>query len=357
MRGNRKLKFLDRTVGYFLLLVIRLFHKRRARPKVQTITFFIPAAIGDSLLIGLIAEDLKRKNPLLKLYLVGSKESTMVAPFFQAYDEVHAISVGEFWRTLRKIRCLNSSVLLDFSQWSKISAIYAALAPGYRVGFKTPGFWRSFCYDQTVNHSASVHEFINFRNLVSKGLGVELPEIPHFIGEKEICKPQVVLHMMPSGERSHLKLWPEKNWFHLIKFFTQSGRHVFLTGSKEDRPKLEAFLSECQLLSNELVHITAGQSSLSDTKKLIAESELIISVNTGVMHLASLMNKNVISLNGPTNSQRWGGLGENTINIQSRLPCSPCLNLGFEYGSNANDCMKAITVDEVIERVKGFGIQ
>jgi ADP-heptose:LPS heptosyltransferase len=354
MRGNRKLKFIDRTVGYVILLALRVFKKPHLIENPKSIVFFVPAAIGDALLVGLIAEDLKRLRPDTKIYFLGSQESMMVAPFFnQTYHSVSKLDVKDFFGSVNIIRNLHVDAFIDFGQWSKISAIYSFFSNGMRIGFRTKGFWRSFCYDVSVDHSNSVHEFSNFRDLVAKSLRIDLSEAPHFLMESTTTNSKkIVVHMMPSGERSHLKMWPDRNWFQVIRYLTQEGYDVNITGSKADREPMEKFLKEFQLVDSPLVHLRAGNLSLSQTKDLISESKLIISVNTGIMHLASLMNKNVISLNGPTNAKRWGGLGKNTINIQSSLPCSPCLNLGFEYASNANDCMREISVDEVVEKIR-----
>lgn len=79
----------------------------------------------------------------------------------------------------------------------------------------------------------------------------------------------------------------------------------------------------------------------------------MLSVNTGTLHLAAAVGANLVSINGPTDINRWGPLCEHAINIKSSLHCSPCLNLGFEYKCKENNvpegyCMKKVDLDEVV---------
>jgi heptosyltransferase-3 len=80
----------------------------------------------------------------------------------------------------------------------------------------------------------------------------------------------------------------------------------------------------------------------------------MVSVNTGIMHLAAAMNVPLVALHGPTSARRWGPLGPHTVALES--PCQGCgyLDLGFEYKRQPRDCMNAISyrmVREACDRV------
>ena len=158
--------------------------------------------------------------------------------------------------------------------------------------------------------------------------------------------------MFPGGYKSHLKEWPQEYWIKIINFLTKRGFHINLTGTLKDRKKALKIYNSCK--RKNYITISAGMLSLKETTLLLKRSKLVISVNTGIMHIAAALNCNLIALHGPTSSKRWGPLNKNAISIQSPIKCSPCLNLGFEYKCNKNKCMQAISPEIVINSIKYF---
>ena len=196
-----------------------------------------------------------------------------------------------------------------------------------------------------IPHRSDVHEIDNYRSLLEViGItGKNQPELPVEPSQK---KKVVVVHMFPGGVKSYLKEWPFEYWIKVIDYITDRGYRVLLTGGKSDRERALELKKRCQ--HGELIEVGAGELSLKDTIKRLSESTLLVTVNTGIMHIASAIGLNLIALHGPTSVKRWGPLNKNAISIQSPLSCSPCLNLGFEYGCNENKCMRAINADYVI---------
>jgi ADP-heptose:LPS heptosyltransferase len=74
----------------------------------------------------------------------------------------------------------------------------------------------------------------------------------------------------------------------------------------------------------------------------------VVAVNTGVMHLAALLDAPVVALHGPTSRRRWGPLGNRSIALAPPGD-SDCefLDLGFEYPRGKVTCMERIAVDDV----------
>jgi ADP-heptose:LPS heptosyltransferase len=147
-----------------------------------------------------------------------------------------------------------------------------------------------------------------------------------------------------------LKEWPDEYWIKLINYLTQQNMMIFLTGAAVDFPRASTIQKQC--FNEQAIQVVAGKYSLLETVKLLASCTLVISIDTGIMHIASALDCNLISLHGPTIACRWGPLTKNAIAINSNLACSPCLNLGFEHGCDNNKCMKSITVDKIIGSVK-----
>jgi ADP-heptose:LPS heptosyltransferase len=80
---------------------------------------------------------------------------------------------------------------------------------------------------------------------------------------------------------------------------------------------------------------------------VLAACEFVVSVNTGVMHLAALVGARTVSLEGPVPVRRWGPVGARVRSVESALPNCGYLHLGFEYAGQRSDCMDGVSVDAV----------
>jgi ADP-heptose:LPS heptosyltransferase len=76
---------------------------------------------------------------------------------------------------------------------------------------------------------------------------------------------------------------------------------------------------------------------------LLSLADLMITTDTGPMHVASAMKTPVVAIFGPTAPWRTGPYGNGHAVIKSSVACSPC----FKKKCNTKECMAEITVDNV----------
>jgi ADP-heptose:LPS heptosyltransferase len=95
-----------------------------------------------------------------------------------------------------------------------------------------------------------------------------------------------------------------------------------------------------------------GNDRFISLSHLLKRARIVVSVNTGVMHLAAALGAPTISINGPTDNRRWGPVGKWVEGISA--PGAGCgfLHLGFEFDGHPTDCMERITVDQVRSAVE-----
>ena len=358
-RNNQFLKKLDFWVGIPLLYCLSKFNRRLAsKPeKINTIGIFAFAAIGDSILSSCLLPSLRERYPQAKITIFASSANAAIYPVLSGYDELVVLPVTKPLKALRLLSTFSLDILIDTSQWPKLSALYSLFINAkFKIGFRTPSQYRHFGYDAVVDHSDAIHEIENFRNLL-KPLGIICQGNPPFNLEKiagqkldlvdlEQHKPYIVLHPWASGTRSELRQWPVDSWVELAKSILSENYKLIITGSPQndaDAMKLASMIG-----SENKVCVVAGKLSLLETAKVILGAKAVVSVNTGIAHLADQLTVPTIVLNGPTNSKRWGLVNSSSRNIDiSKQNGGGFLNLGFEYPSNAQYTMDQITVSEV----------
>ena len=354
-RGDGRLRTLDRTAGVALLAAAGALKRRRTLPvEIRRIGILKSTGIGDMILLTGVARDVAAAYPDATVFLIAGRDNAEVARLVEGV-EVVTVPIDEPLETIRRLRELELDVLLDFGQWARVEAICSFLSGArFTVGFETPGQRRHYCYDSAVRHSGDVHELENYRRLAER-LGVESRSVPKLgdprsNGRPPAAQPFVVFHLWPGGYRSELKEWPLESWRELAARLVDRGYSIVLTGAAADAERTERFVRLCGDLEGH-VENAAGRYAFPELVELLRRASCVVSVNTGVMHLAAASGAPTVSLNGPTSEARWGPVGERARSVNADLPGCGYLNLGFEYDRGRTDCMRAISVDRVADAV------
>ena len=352
MRGSYLLRTLDRVIGIPIVFLLGLLKSDRSLEnsgpplEPKRIAVLLSAAIGDSVLFLSVVTDIRRHFP-------NASVTVFVGPsnreFVQAYYDVKVIPL---WilnpihsvYTILKSGC--HDVWIDTGQWQRISSVYSFFARAkWKIGFRTLGQGRHFVFDTVVSHLSKVHELDNFRSLV-RPLGITSFSNPVLPKSRSSEVGKVVIHAFAGGSKPYLKEWPEVYWIELINGLLQLGKHIVLTGVSSDQVRAGRIAQ--RTTKPYAVQVLAGKLKLTETVDELSSAETVVSVNTGVMHLAAALGVRTIGIHGPTSVIRWGPMGQNGIGVQSPRICSPCLNLGFDYGCPRNNCMQDLTVTEVL---------
>jgi len=356
IRGNPRLKLIDRTVGIPLLRAVSLIGKHPpAEPSsLGRVGLLKTAAIGDTLLMSGPIDDLRRALPNADLVLITGEDNAPVGELLGSRVDRHiTISPRHPVAALRAVRRERFDALLDFGSWPRFDALLTTLSGArVRAGFATPRQSRHHGYDVVVQHSSDVHEIDNYRALVA-AFGATNHVPPRIALRSALptdrfpSSPFVVFHPWSGGYNGHLKEWSPSRWVELGIKLHERGWTVVITGAANefDRARvIESALGGFGVLA----YNVAGQYTLVELADFLAASEAVITVNTGVMHLAAMIGAVTVSLEGPTPVHRWGPIGPRVASVTSPLPDCGFLNLGFEYRHNRVDCMDRIIPDDVV---------
>jgi heptosyltransferase I len=356
-RGNLLLKVIDRYVGIPVLFALGLLRNRKNCGRsisFRNVAFLQTAAIGDTVLSSALVSDLKSSVSDARVTFFTGASNYEIARLIPDVDRVVKLPIKNPREAIKLIRNEGKfDIWIDCGPWPRLNAIYSLFArANLKVGFQTKNQFRHFGYDVVVQHSSLRHEIDNYRALV-KAIGVPvtagLPALT--IREENKKSKEIAIHMFPGGSRSYLKEWPDSNWSELIGRLAQDGFDIILTGSAVNRER--AVVVRDSVHAKDRVTVVAG-ADLRTATQMLASSRLVISVDTGVMHIASALGCDLIALHGPTSPSRWGPLNRNAASLSAGKNCSPCLNLGFESRCTEPQCMKEISVDTVYSEVKKF---
>jgi heptosyltransferase-2 len=129
--------------------------------------------------------------------------------------------------------------------------------------------------------------------------------------------PYVVL--APGAEFGTAKQWPVEHYAALARRLGAAGRRVIVAGLPQDRPLGETILSGVPGARN-----LCGETTLPQLVALLARARLVVSNDSGAMHVAAALGRPQIALFGSTNPVWTAPLNENAKLIYRAEPCSPC---------------------------------
>jgi heptosyltransferase I len=350
-RGNQILRFLDFYLGIPLIWTLGKFKKRkRNKPDtVNHIGILATAAIGDTVLMSAVLQDVRERYPEGRLTIFAGSSNIEIVRISCPYDEAVPINTANIVSATRAIRKHGPlDIWIDFGPWPRLNALLTYMAPAkFTIGFESLKQYRHYVYDQSVPHRNNCHELDNLRRLVS-AIGVassRIPALPTY--DVMIQEDLVIVHMFPGGFKAHFKEWSTPNWVRFLNSVTERGMRVVLTGTADDRDRAERVRSLCEN-TNQIINM-AGSCSLQDVCRLLQSARLVVSVNTGIMHIAAAYQCYLIALHGPTSVTRWGPLDDHAVNLCATSPSAGCLHLGFEYDKNDSHSLDTILPEIVVD--------
>lgn len=147
--------------------------------------------------------------------------------------------------------------------------------------------------------------------------------------------------------RWETKLWDDRKFAELAKKVSENtGLIPVFVGSEGDRGALEKIKADSGAKAINL----AGLTNLDELAAVLKLSSLVVTVDSGPMHLAAAAGAKIVALFGPTAPWRTGPYGSGHTIIRKGLKCSPC----FKKKCSPVKCMDEITVDEVLAAVEGI---
>src|SRR5207247_419242 len=131
------------------------------------------------------------------------------------------------------------------------------------------------------------------------------------------------LAALAPGAAHATKRWPVAYWSALAERLRTAGYRSVVVGGPEDRGLAQ------QLVAGGAAASAAGEFSLQETGALLARSRVVVSGDTGVMHMATGVGAPVVALFGPTVEQfGFFPYRAPAVVLQRQLDCRPCSATG-----------------------------
>lgn len=318
---------------------------------VASILLIRPGGIGDAVLLIPVVHALKEKYPAAMITILAENRNSAVFALCTGVDQV--LRYDRPFELLTATRG-TYDVVIDTEQWHRLSAVVARLtrAP-LLIGYATNE--RSRLFNCRIPYSHDDYESDSFFNLVAP-LGVQSRQVAErFLEIPATAAANASKVLADLDGTNFVAIFPgasisERRWGgerlrRVAELLAAFGIQVVVVGGNEDREQGEAIVGGSGLN-------LAGRTSLSETAAIIEKSALLVSGDSGVLHIAVGLGKPTVSLFGPGRARKWAPRGGQHVVINKGLPCSPCTTYGTTPSCPINaQCMRDITVEEVFNAI------
>jgi heptosyltransferase-2 len=322
--------------------------------------------VGDTILTYPTVQQLKTLFPKSHLTILIPSYLVDLWKTFPYVDEIIPFQkkkgVGSIWEDLNlsqslKERHFDLAVILPRSFRSAFHISLARIP--IRIGYRNEG--RSLFLTHKIHRTEEVlhvHRVFYYQKLLeSLGKIENLPTPQITLREEDrrwanqvlmdlgIPEGKPLIGMNPGATYGLAKCWYPDRFGELGKRLSEKWQgRVLLFGKEEEGPIVQEIQKH---LGSKGINLT-GRTSLLQLAALLERCTLLVTNDTGTMHVAAAVGIPVVALFGSTPPHITGPLGDGHVVVKRDVDCSPCWK---RVCPTDHRCMELITVDDVEEVV------
>ena len=363
------LVFLFNLIARFLGVLLRIDHSFSKPPaRIAVCKFMGMGSIIQSLPL---LTTLKKNFPAAGIIYISTEKNKELLKLLSAADEIATVDDSNLFKLFF------STIGLLFRLWKKRIDIYidletysyfSTLITTMSCSCNRLGFYRQ---DAGVRLGVYTHMmYFNIKSPVSEaylqmarlaGCNETVNEIPKINIDDSVKKSlsgklinvsaQQIIVVNPNASDLRIeRRWNSESYAKVITLLAEKYLQAIfvLTGSASETAWVNEIENEIDNKKKSQVVNIAGKISLPELFAAIHEANLVITNDSGPMHIAYAMQKPVVALFGPCSPQQYG-VNPNGIVIYKNIYCSPCVHdFIIPPCKGDNQCMKLISIDEVV---------
>lgn len=289
----------------------------------------LPNWLGDVVMTLPLLRALRAGRPDAEIHLVAKRPFAPLLASWGVADRVHPLPARGlgYWMFFRRLRAEYPDVWLLFT--TSVRGDVEAWLTGcrQRFGLVRPSKWRPLLThryrvpadcDETRQHQLTLWEnYLRHFGLAAPIDRSPLPRIesPTPVSARCVSAP---IGLVPGSENAPEKRWPVAHWRSLINAFPEERFVIF--GTATDAPIADAVAAG---FAPEHVTNLAGKTDLPTYARQLTRCRMLVTNDTGGMHLANGLGVPLIVLFGPTNPVRTGPVFSGTTTLLQPPGCPP----------------------------------
>ncbi|HLC80875.1 MAG TPA: lipopolysaccharide heptosyltransferase II [Candidatus Nanoarchaeia archaeon] len=363
-----------RNLICFLGKAAFLFKHRNVNlnPEPKKILIMRSGAIGDVVMTTPLIKAIRKKFPSAEIdYLIGNWSKKVLEGNPQlnriiSFDDkiVYEKNITGVWKLIKEIRTeqFDLAIVLDKSyHWGVLAYL---MGIKQRIGFDR--FGEGFAHNLSIFYDGSKYEGdynlklvellgISGEKIADRQMKIPLSEAEEDFATAFFRKNKIkgrTIGIIAGGAKNpgqtmDLKRWPLESYISLIRTLSKD-YNVLLLGGPSDKDVSERIGHEIKSAN---LFDAIGQCGIKESVALMKRCELVVTHDTGPLHMAAATGTKVIALFGPTPAHRFAP--RNAVVLETKTEKCPCYDIHGNYTACAEpECMKKISVEMVLDKIK-----
>jgi heptosyltransferase-2 len=308
-----------------------------------------PNWIGDVVLSLGAVRDLRANFPTAKVEVLAR---AWVADVYRAVPEIDAVRVATGVRTdAAALRgAFDAAVLLPNSFGSALPAWMAGIRErwGYSTDARRPLLTRAPAVPPQVRGRSQVYYYramlagAGLRVSATPDVSLRCPPDWSAAGDRLLgdgAGPRWV-GINPGAAYGTAKRWLPERFAAVGDMLARDGAHIALVGGPAERPVGEAIAAQMTAPAR----VLCGDTTLPELVGVLSRLRLLVTNDSGPMHLAAALGVPTVAIFGPTDWRETHPVGDGHRLVREPVHCSPCL---LRECPIDHRCMRRVTVDRV----------
>jgi lipopolysaccharide heptosyltransferase II len=296
-------------------------------PRRTRVYLRLPNWLGDVVMVLPLLRALRAARPDAEITLVAKKTFLPLLDGWAIADRTLALpSPGlRYYFFFRRLRREHPDVWLlftnsfrgDLEAWlSGCRQRFGLVRPGKPRPLLSHAYRVPTDFDERTHHQLALWE--NFLRHFGLLTPLDRTPLPAAVADSPLSTPSAPIGLIPGSENTPAKRWPVAHWRTLIEAFPSA--HFVLFGTANDTPLTSAIAAG---FAATRVANLAGRTTLPDYAARLRTCRLLVTNDTGGMHLANALGVPLLALFGPTNPVRTGPVFASPTRLLQPPACPP----------------------------------
>ena len=335
----------------------------RMTDPVRRILLIKPSSLGDIVHAMPTLAALRERFPQALVTWLVKRQWAPLVQAITGVDRVCAVEQGLMgWLgRVPELRAARFDLVVDLQGLFRSGAMARLTGCARRVGFANAREGSPWCYTQRVVVPAAPMHAVDRYLLVAEALGAARPAMPRFeFADRPEDRQAVDTILARAGidgstpwvamnvsARWETKRWPPQHFAEAAdRLAERYGVLVVLMGGPAERPESLAVTGRMRTKAVDLT----GQTPVGLLPGLLRRASLLLTNDSGPMHIAAAVDTPVVALFGPTDPVKTGPYGHGHVVLSYAVDCRPCLRRECARAV-ALECLTGVRPEQVVQAV------
>ena len=318
--------------------------------------------LGDLIFATPFIKNLRDKYPEARIDFVANAKFASVIENNPHLDNVYSYnkswSILKSWQFARKLSTNNYDLGLNIHGNWRTALLMKVIDPDYSVGFGDKG--RGIFLDKELTRLEEAHMVEVYRQFLRDLEFLELPEadleleveasvttnVEELLASYNLDSAERLIALNTGGSWP-TKRWPKEKFAALAdKLIKKEVGEVIFTGGSSDIERVDEIK---EMMDGEVVSL-AGETTLKELAALAKEIDVMVSGDSGPVHVTAAVGTPTITLFGPSNEKKYQPYGEQHKIITNQVECRPCGE--HDCPLEHHNCLDKVKVNKVFKTIE-----